>query len=441
MDVRYVRDLIILFVGDVVVFTGSLWLALVARHFVAPDSGQFLAHLVPFTALFAVWLVVFVIVGLYDRSVALFENKLPSAILEAQAVNLVLAVLFFFLAPVAIQPKTTLALYFIISTALIVIWRLGVFRLRTVGRASNTLLVGYGPDCDALREALHTSPHTRLTLVAVVDPRGQSALESLIDTRIRETHARVLVIDPRVNALLPVGAFPGVYRVDAADLFESLFARTPLSLVDREAYRAYGLSTHVLFAGVKRVVDVCIAALAGVLSLVVYPFVWAAVYFEDGGPLFVSQERVGKGGVHFRMYKFRSMTGNDDGKYGLEGKTKLRVTRVGAFLRKSRIDELPQLWSVLRGDQSLVGPRPELPALVERYREAIPLYDLRHLVTPGLSGWAQLYHQAHPHHGADVTETERKLSYDLYYIRHRSVFLELDIILKTVKALALRLGA
>lgn len=442
MTVRYVRDLLILFIGDLVVFAGSLWLALVARHFVAPNAYQYLEHLIPFSILFVLWLMVFVIVGLYDRHVALFEDRLPSTVLTAQVVNCMIAIGFFFLAPIAIQPKTILALYFLISTSLIVIWRLGVFTFRTFGHGSGVaVVVGNGPDIDALVVAIGASEHTRLTCGTPIDPSGKTTPElvAAIDAEAHLRGATVVILDPRAEPLLPIGATP-LYRLNAAELFEALLSRAPLTLVDRESYLASIGQTPVT-DGLKRLIDVVLALVLGVLSLVVYPFVWLAIFLEDRGPIFVRQERVGRDGIPFPMYKFRSMTGNDDGKYGADGKTKLRVTRVGAFLRKSRIDELPQLWSVLRGDQSLVGPRPELPALVHRYVTDIPLYDLRHRVTPGLSGWAQIYHQAHPHHGADVSETERKLSYDLYYIRHRSLLLDLDIALKTIKALVLRLGA
>ena len=121
---------------------------------------------------------------------------------------------------------------------------------------------------------------------------------------------------------------------------------------------------------------------------------------------------------------------NDDGKWG-NGNNK--VTVVGSFLRKARIDELPQLWNVLRGDISLIGPRPEFPEAVAKYSEEIPNYTIRHSVKPGLSGWAQIYHERHPHHGIDVLETANKLSYDLYYIKHRSFLLDMKIALRTIK--------
>ena len=121
------------------------------------------------------------------------------------------------------------------------------------------------------------------------------------------------------------------------------------------------------------------------------------------------------------------------GDYGANGKTSLTVTKVGKWLRNLRIDELPQLWNVLKGDLSLVGPRPELPALAGGYSARIPYYNARHLINPGLTGWAQLHHDRDPHHGADIAETKNKLSYDLYYLKHRSLLLDLYIILQTIR--------
>ena len=162
---------------------------------------------------------------------------------------------------------------------------------------------------------------------------------------------------------------------------------------------------------------------------------------DDHGPIFVRLDRVGKNGAVFPLLKFRSMTGNDNAAYGKSGTTTLRVTRVGHFLRKSRLDELPQFWNLLRGEVSSVGPRPESPALVALYEKEIPYYGVRHFIKPGLTGWAQLYHDNHPHHGAAVAATREKLSYDLYYLEHRSLMLDVVITLKTIKKLLMRSGA
>lgn len=441
---RHTRDLSILFLGDIAIAALSLWLALYVRRFEIPTLASYAEHLAVFGILILLSCVVFVAVGLYDRTVALFERSLPVTVFEAQSVNAVLAVLFFFFAPVAIQPKTILVLYFVISTLLIIVWRLGIFRIRTLTRPTMpAVIVGRGDEIDAIAAALSEPPFVQLSCGARIDVDKEDAflVRHVLDTA-RTVRALYVVADEQFSARIRPELPREMRIIDAAALFEERTSRAPLSLIDAETFRAASHSrANVLYDALKRAMDIGAAVILGSVSLLVYPVVWLAVYLEDRGPLFVRQERVGQGGVVFPMYKFRSMTGNDSGAYGESGKTQLRVTRVGAFLRKSRIDELPQLWSVLLGYQSLIGPRPELPPLVAEYRTRIPLYDLRHLVKPGLSGWAQVYHQAHPHHGADVEETERKLSYDLYYVKHRSLFLDLDIALKTIKTLALRVGA
>lgn len=438
---RFTQDLLILFVADLVLFTGSLWLALVGRHFDLPSTALFFEHLIVFLPLFCVSVLVFVTVGLYDKHVALFEHKLTSAVVAAQCANLIFAIIFFFLAPTPLQPKTILLLYITISTLSIVVWRLGVFRLRVFVRAAEKLIiVGTGPDIEELHTALISHPETGLISVGIIPSDENTArFHANLKSLIEQTGATLIATHE------PLQFSTGTHQVkvlDSVELYEAIFYRVPLTLFDREAFLMQAASrSSKLYDALKRCMDLFIASVCGVVSLCVYPFVLLAIYLGDRGGGFVIQERVGEAGALFKMWKFRSMSGNDHGAYGREGRTALRITRVGSVLRSTRIDELPQLWSVLLGHQSLVGPRPELPALVETYRKEIPHYDLRHVVPPGLSGWAQIYHQAHPHHGADVEETARKLSYDLYYIKYRSVLLDLEIALKTIKILALRVGA
>jgi lipopolysaccharide/colanic/teichoic acid biosynthesis glycosyltransferase len=182
--------------------------------------------------------------------------------------------------------------------------------------------------------------------------------------------------------------------------------------------------------------DIIAALVLGIISLIFYPFIIVALKVQDGGAIFYSQIRVGQYNRPMVMLKFRSMSGSDSGTEVL--KSKLVVTPVGRILRSTRIDEVPQLWNVLKGEMSLIGPRPEFPALVAEYAKQIPYYNLRHLVKPGISGWAQLYHHTDPHHAADVAETRNKLSYDLYYLKHRSLLLDITIALKTVRRILMR---
>jgi exopolysaccharide biosynthesis polyprenyl glycosylphosphotransferase len=163
------------------------------------------------------------------------------------------------------------------------------------------------------------------------------------------------------------------------------------------------------------------------------------VFLESGLPIFYRQERVGLNGQTFNVIKFRSMRqdAEKDGTPRWAGAGDARVTRVGKFIRKTRIDELPQLLCVLKGDMSLVGPRPERPYFVERLTQDIPYYALRHGVKPGLTGWAQVRY----HYGASVKDAEQKLQYDLYYVKNHSWFLDLIVLFETVGVVLTGKGA
>ena len=162
----------------------------------------------------------------------------------------------------------------------------------------------------------------------------------------------------------------------------------------------------------------------------VLPFVALAIYLESPGPIFYSQGRVGRAGRTFQLIKLRSMVpdAEQDGQARWAEEKDKRVTRVGRFLRRTRLDELPQCLNVLRGEMSLIGPRPERPEFVTRLQKRIPFYRSRLAVRPGLTGWAQVNY----HYGSSVEDALVKLQYDLYYIKHKSLYLDLLILLKTI---------
>ena len=184
--------------------------------------------------------------------------------------------------------------------------------------------------------------------------------------------------------------------------------------------------------------DVALALLLGAVSLIFYPFVYIAIKLDDGKNIFIKQERIGQNNKNIKIVKFRTMSVDDEGDG--EANRAQKITSVGHFLRSSRIDELPQLWNVLKGDISLIGPRPELPKLVSLYEKEISFYNIRHLIKPGLSGWAQIYQITPPKFSTDYNQTKIKLSYDLFYIKNRSFWLDIKIALKTIKALLSRQG-
>ena len=438
---------LVLFVGDIVFFVFALWLSLYLRDFTLPTSALFIAHLEPFSLLFIAWVGVFFIAGLYEvRSIILQRRAISAALVWAQAINMIIAALFFFFVPVfGIAPKTLLVIYLVVSLVLVFVWRVILYPNLGLQKSENAIVVGTGQEVEELVHALRNALHAPAHIAAVIAP-SEGPLVATIKKAIAEHNPRFIIAD--FNETAVASAFPelyiylsqGVRFIDAMTLYEEVFGRVPLSVID-ERWLAHNVSgySHGLYDMLKRAMDVVIAGAGGIVSLALYPFIALAIKIEDRGPVFIRQERVGEDDAPVSVYKFRSMTGNDSGAYGVSGVTKFSVTRVGAFLRVTRLDELPQLWNIVRGDLSLIGPRPEVPTLVQKYEEEIPYYGVRHLVRPGLSGWAQLYGE-HAHHGVDIDTTKNKLSYDLYYIKHRSLTLDITIVLKTIKKLLTRSG-
>lgn len=439
---------LVLFLGDVFFFTFSLWATLYLRSFTVPTEEQFFLHLIPFSLLFFVWVGVFFIAGLYEsRSLILARRALSETLLTAQIINVCLAALFFFFAPLfLIAPKTILFIYLAVSFLMVLFWRGWMFPALRPER-ERAIMVGEGGEINELSDALRHAHRAPVAVMEHINP-SVSDLSGAIKDAISKHDAYFVIADfdhPQVSSASPELynlVVKGVRFMDLGAVYEEVFGRVPLSRVDsRWVARNVSGYAHVLYDTLKRLIDIVAALVLGLVSLFLYPFIVLAIKLDDGGPAIISMPRVGEAGLPFNFYKFRSMSGNDKGEYGANGATKLRVTRVGRFLRAGRLDELPQLWNVFRGDLSLIGPRPEVPSLVAVYEKEIPYYALRHLIKPGLSGSAQLYHHGDPHHMADVEATRMKFAYDLFYLKHRSLTLDLSIMLKTIRRLLVKSNA
>jgi exopolysaccharide biosynthesis polyprenyl glycosylphosphotransferase len=199
-----------------------------------------------------------------------------------------------------------------------------------------------------------------------------------------------------------------------------------------------GFRKSTMLVWIKRLIDVVVSLVSLILCLPLFALVSFAILLESGSPILFRQQRTGLRGRSFEMLKFRSMFNNaeDAGpQWASDGDN--RVTRVGKWIRKFRIDELPQVINVLRGEMSIVGPRPERPEFVSMLEEQIPFYGLRHSVRPGITGWAQVKYQ----YGASVEETKTKLEFDLFYIKHLSVMLDLAVLFETMKVMISGRGA
>ena len=442
---------LVLLLGDISILYTSVWVTLALRHLEVPSVQSAAVHLTSFSLLFLVWFVVYFMAGLYGRYTVLFRRQLPNIIFGAQVINIVIAALFFFLIPFfSITPKTVLAIYLVVSTLLLFVWRMYVYPHILVRREIGAVLVGTGAELTELAEEVNADPVYPLAFKAIIHPElaTRDATDATLTKLLEGGSVQAIVADVSNRSLDTLleriydSAFirrTAVF-VDVRQLYQEVFQKLPLALIDdRWLLRYLSLSGRFVYDVVKRAVDISGALVLGVASLVLYPFVMLAIFLEDGRPFFIRQERIGQGGRHIMVRKFRTMTGSDSGQQVLA--SELSVTRVGAFLRRTRIDELPQLWAVLTGSLSFVGPRPELPALVEAYRAHIPHYNLRHVVKPGLSGWAQIMHDGHPHHGVDADATREKLAYDLHYIKERGLWLDISIMALTLKTLITKRGS
>ena len=439
-----------LFFGDVLI----LYLALLLTLFVRYGASAFdfermlLLHLVPFSILFVLWTLVFFIAGLYEKHTLFLQKQLPQLLSRALTVNVLIAVLFFYFVPtLKITPRVNLFIYLLVSSALLLFWRR--YRLQRVrgGEKQRAAIIGSGEEMERIVGEINHNPRYQITFNFLVNTATTPELRAEdIVRRIHGERITLVVLDMHNSRIAPL--LPHLYNllfnrvqfIDMYKIYEDMFDCIPLSLIRYNWFLEHiSLSSpRYTYDFLKRLMDSVVSLVLGILSLALYPLVYAAVKLEDGGPLFVFQERVGLNNKVMRTIKFRTMSRDDGGLPELKRGNK--TTRIGAFLRRTRVDELPQLLNVFRGEMSLIGPRPELPSLVKVYEQEVPHYNIRHLIKPGLSGWAQLYHKTPPKVDANSAETEVKLSYDLYYLKNHSFGLDIKIALKTIKVLLSRSG-
>jgi exopolysaccharide biosynthesis polyprenyl glycosylphosphotransferase len=268
----------------------------------------------------------------------------------------------------------------------------------------------------ALDKIANGHPTVHRIIVAMESRRGELPVQELLSLRFR-----------------------GIAVEDDGTLRERIYGKIQLDGL-RPSNFLYSEGFHIRASQqfARQVVSICVAGFGLLMFLPFFPLVVLAVKLSSKGPIFFRQTRVGMGGRNFEVVKFRTMfTDAESGGAKWATKNDPRVTRVGMVLRKSRIDEIPQLWNVLRGDMGFVGPRPERPEFVAWLTEELPFYYLRTLIRPGLTGWAQVRYG----YGATLAETKEKLEYDLYYIKHMSMGLDLLIMFETIKTILRRRGA
>ncbi|MFI5362182.1 MAG: sugar transferase [Elusimicrobiota bacterium] len=407
---------------DFFIFYLALATTLAARE---PNAVGFRIALM-FLPLFAIWIAAMYTVGLYELRLIREDVTLVRNLLISGAACVLLGTTYFYVMATHLTPKTHLVLTVVISHSLIFAWRrvwLWVLNFELLDQ--RFVFLG---DAAHLREIEKGMPQHAHETGLSVGPWQWPGVDIVV--------ADAPWVDQNWEAardVLLAAMARGVPIITMEDFYESIFGKVSPYYAASPSWALEFImpKRHTLYAGVKRVIDVVGALFLFVAFAPALALTAALIAICDGAPIFFTQERAGLLGQPFTLWKFRTMSSGADAKGPLLAADALKshVTRLGDFLRRYRLDELPQLWNVLKGDMSFVGPRPEWMKEVEMLEKAVPSNHLRHLVKPGLTGWAQVkFRQTNT-----VADAIERLHYDLYYVKNWSFGLDVSIILKTIK--------
>jgi sugar transferase (PEP-CTERM system associated) len=402
---------------------------------------------------------------LYDTSV--LSNRREASIRLIQALGSVysLSVLLYFLYPPLELGRGIFVIGLIFASMLLFFWR-GLFsKVNSLPEfAERALIFGEGPLAELLETEFESRPELGLRVVGRVlpsdngnnhggyqpgdflgDPPVSDAGDCLSSTIKHFRATRIVVAMGDRRGKLPVDALlslkcRGLQVQDGVEVYEAITGKVPIESI-RLGWLLFSPGCHAsrFHLAYKRGASILVSIFGLLLTLPLLPFIILAIKLTSAGPVLYRQKRVGRDGSVYNCYKFRSMRADAEADTGptWAADEDPRITTVGRFLRISRMDEIPQLWNVLRGDMSLVGPRPERPEFVHTLNKEIPYYHLRHTIRPGITGWAQVRYK----YGSSIEDTKEKLRYDLFYIKNMSAGLDLLIFFQTIKIILLGRGA
>lgn len=429
---------IILLIGDIAILYISLWFTLFIRYGARFDINTWEQHFKPFTIIYTIWLIVFFIAGLYDFSLARNNINFYSTLLRGLLINISLAVIFFYFLPFfGITPKTNLFLNIGIFTVFFAVWR-QVYNhfAKSSALLNNVLIIGDNKEIKQIIKIVNNNPQLSYRIAKQISPQDIKTPFDLLEIATSKNIRTIITaIDPHQDSRLVQSLYQCLpLKISFNDLpsfYEKILGKVPISSIG-EIWFLENLTEDQknFYEAFKRILDMLISLVFGVVSLIFYPIIITAIKIDSKGPIFYKQRRISQDGQIFKVIKFRSMIEEaEKGGVKWADEQDHRITKVGKFLRKTRLDELPQFWNIFIGQMSFIGPRPERIEFVQQLEKEIPYYQIRHIVKPGLTGWAQVNF----HYGASVQDSIEKLQYELYYIKHRSFILDLSIMLRTIK--------
>jgi sugar transferase (PEP-CTERM system associated) len=385
---------------------------------------------------------------LYNLHVISGRTELIVHLTQSLGIIALLLALFYYIAPDLSLGRGVTALATGLIFVLLLSWRMAVDTGKFFRPIHRVVIAGTGANGIRLVREILAHPELNLKVVGFLDETGQNIGQPLVNPGIvggvadieqyvqRERVDWVILAFAERRGVMPIKELlrlklAGITVEDAHSLFEKLMGRVMLERLSATwLVLSEGFRKSPLLVLSKRVLDVVVSALALIALSPLFLIIGLAVLLESRGPIFFRQTRVGLQGNVFEIVKFRSMRRDAEQSQAIWATERdPRITRVGKILRQYRLDELPQLLNVVRGQMSLVGPRPERPEFVAMLGEQIPFYHERHTVRPGLTGWAQIKYQ----YGSSVDDAKTKLEYELFYIKHLSLFFDLAIVFRTIQ--------
>ncbi|HKK54643.1 MAG TPA: exopolysaccharide biosynthesis polyprenyl glycosylphosphotransferase [Patescibacteria group bacterium] len=416
--------------GDIIVLHSSLMLTLIIRYGANNFYEVWLKHWPSFAIIFFIWIIVFYIYNLYNLILAADKLKFNQLALNAILTSALLSVAFFYLNPATqITPKTNLALFIIITIALFILWR-KFFNalLQNYLPKNNLLLIAKKDKIESLVNYIQTKTHLGFNTALILEETlSGEELKDIIQTKrihtivLDPTHAKAEAFRKLLFKCLPYN----LIFTDLSSFYEKITGKVSIDTITHTWFlENFNEGEKKYFNHIKRIYDLIMALIIFLITLPLWLIIAVIIILDSGLPIFFKQKRLGKNGAMFQIIKFRTMKNEE-------------ITKAGSFLRKTRLDELPQLLNILQGKMSFIGPRPEQPSIVEKLKEQIPFYQERLLIKPGLSGWDQI---SENYHSASYKDSFEKLQYDLFYIKNRSIYLDFSITLKTISTILRRKG-
>ncbi len=448
------RKQFLLFLADLLILCASLVISLLLRYFELPSVENYLRHIIEFIPLMLFWLIMQYISGLYSLEGAYKRFKSGINLFFVAVCSLFVGFAWFYLFPfTSIGPRTVLIIYCAVSFAVLLIWR----NILTIvfSKISQTPKIGVIGISDALDELVQHSKglsYMSYSIVGIFDEKTDKTvyqnipvyktIESFLQIVQTENISQIVVIEKKgLSSKIQTNLFSllknRINFVSIADFYETYTRKIPLTEINELWFlENIDLNNKRIYAPIKRFFDILLSGLLLLITLPFYPLFALIIKLESKGPVFFKQVRSGYLAQDFTVLKFRSMSVSNNN-FAPTGQNDARITKFGNIMRKTRIDELPQFINVLKGEMSLIGPRPERPELIEELEKQVPYYRQRLLIRPGISGWDQVSGE---YHSPSVEDTTKKLQYDLYYVKNMSPALDVSILAKTLKTVVSRGG-